>query len=123
MNPSDLLYSAQNICTHIKPKTSTILFIYIISLLHFIDKIAHNCKLDPPSISSGSIQSLSMATVTVLRRAQLLITKSTFASHRITRAMSSMLVEDPKYSWLKDLGLGTTNKGAFYGVWGGSGEV
>ena len=37
--------------------------------------------------------------------------------------MSSMLVEDPKYSWLKDLGLGTTNKGAFYGVWGGSGEV
>lgn len=64
-----------------------------------------------------------MATVILLRRAQLLITRSTCASHKITRAMSSMLIDDPKYSWLKDLGLGATNNGAFYGVWGGSGEV
>jgi hypothetical protein len=34
-----------------------------------------------------------------------------------------MLIDDPKYSWLKDLGLGATNNGAFYGVWGGTGEV
>lgn len=64
-----------------------------------------------------------MATVTILRRAQLLITRSTFASHKITRAMSSMLIDDPKYSWLKDLGLGPTNKGVFYGAWDGTGEV
>ncbi|XP_061172639.1 alpha-aminoadipic semialdehyde dehydrogenase-like [Saccostrea echinata] len=63
-----------------------------------------------------------MATVTILRRAQVLITRSAFASHKITRAMSSMLIDDPKYSWLKDLGLGATNKGVFYGVWGGTGE-
>lgn len=37
--------------------------------------------------------------------------------------MSSMLINDPKYSWLKDLDLGPTNKGVFYGVWDGTGEV
>lgn len=37
--------------------------------------------------------------------------------------MSSMLIDDPKYSWLKDLGLGPTNKGVFYGAWDGTGEV
>ena len=37
--------------------------------------------------------------------------------------MSSLLIEDPKYSWLKDLGLSAKNKGVFTGEWGGSGEV
>lgn len=77
----------------------------------------------PLDAKVDSSKNLSMATVILLRRAQLLITRSTCASHKITRAMSSMLIDDPKYSWLKDLGLGATNNGAFYGVWGGSGEV
>ena len=37
--------------------------------------------------------------------------------------MSGLLVEDQKYSWLKDLGLGTDNVGAFYGEWNATGEV
>lgn len=37
--------------------------------------------------------------------------------------MSGLLIEDPKYAWLKDLGLQSQNSGVFYGAWGGSGEV
>ncbi|KAK3097064.1 hypothetical protein FSP39_006048 [Pinctada imbricata] len=36
--------------------------------------------------------------------------------------MSGMLIDDPKYAWLKDLGLSATNHGVYTGVWGGSGE-
>ena len=42
---------------------------------------------------------------------------------RIHRAMSSLLIEDPKYSWLKELGLSSQNNGVYYGKWGGSGQV
>lgn len=39
------------------------------------------------------------------------------------RMASSLLVNDPKYSWLqKDLGIQEENLGAFWGIWGGSGE-
>ncbi|XP_063955718.1 alpha-aminoadipic semialdehyde dehydrogenase-like [Lytechinus pictus] len=42
----------------------------------------------------------------------------------LTRFSSSLLIEDPKYGWLKELGLGTENDGAFTGDrWGGRGEV
>ena len=37
--------------------------------------------------------------------------------------MATFLIEDPKYSWLKELGLETNNKGVFYGKWDGTGEV
>lgn len=37
--------------------------------------------------------------------------------------MSSYLVDDPKYSFLKDLGLERTNSGVYNGKWIGSGEV
>ena len=37
--------------------------------------------------------------------------------------MSTLLIEDPKYSWLKELELDASNKGVFYGKWTGSGEV
>merc|ERR1719483_516987 len=37
--------------------------------------------------------------------------------------MSNLLIDDPKYSWLKDLGLSSKNDGVFTGKWGGSGEV
>lgn len=37
--------------------------------------------------------------------------------------MVSYLVDDPKYSFLKELGLKAENPGVFDGKWGGSGEV
>ena len=35
----------------------------------------------------------------------------------------SLLIEDGKYSWLKELGLDSDNKGVFNGKWSGSGQV
>lgn len=37
--------------------------------------------------------------------------------------MSSYLVENPKYSFLKDLGIERTNNGVYNGKWTGSGEI
>uniref|UniRef100_A0A3B3HNF1 Aldehyde dehydrogenase 7 family, member A1 n=1 Tax=Oryzias latipes TaxID=8090 RepID=A0A3B3HNF1_ORYLA len=37
--------------------------------------------------------------------------------------MSSLLINQPKYSWLKELGLSEDNPGVYNGSWGGSGEV
>ena len=39
------------------------------------------------------------------------------------RALSSYLIENPKYGWLKELGLARDNPGVFTGTWGGNGEV
>lgn len=40
------------------------------------------------------------------------------------RAMSSTyLVDDPKFSFLKDLGIERVNHGVFNGKWGGSGSI
>ncbi|XP_063434369.1 alpha-aminoadipic semialdehyde dehydrogenase-like [Mytilus trossulus] len=64
-----------------------------------------------------------MATSTVYCRAGHFLTKSRLLSLRLHRTMSSLLIEDPKYSWLKDLGLSAQNNGVFYGKWGGSGEI
>lgn len=36
--------------------------------------------------------------------------------------MATYLIQEPEYSWLKELGLGVDNDGAFFGCWGGSGE-
>ncbi|XP_041369169.1 alpha-aminoadipic semialdehyde dehydrogenase-like [Gigantopelta aegis] len=43
-------------------------------------------------------------------------------SKRLYSAMSGMLIDEPKYSWIKELGLSAQNNGVYYGVWGGSGE-
>lgn len=48
------------------------------------------------------------------------VRKQAFAN---TVRMASYLIQDPKYSWLKDLGLDVENKGVFCGEWCGSGEV
>ena len=37
--------------------------------------------------------------------------------------MASFLVDDPKYSFLKDLGLEKTNNGVYNGKWFANGEV
>lgn len=36
---------------------------------------------------------------------------------------ADLLINDPKYSWLKELGLQAENKGVFDGTWRGSGTV
>ena len=67
-----------------------------------------------------------MATVTrVLHcvKRQLVCRISYSHSKRLYSAMSGMLINEPKYSWLKELGLSAQNNGVYYGVWGGSGEV
>lgn len=47
------------------------------------------------------------------------------STYRLTsqRLSSSYLVNNPEYSFLKDLGLEADNNGVFNGKWGGSGEV
>ena len=37
--------------------------------------------------------------------------------------MSSLLIEDSRFAWLKELGLRSENAGVFSGKWNGSGEV
>ncbi|KAK2823548.1 hypothetical protein Q7C36_020148 [Tachysurus vachellii] len=44
-------------------------------------------------------------------------------SIRQTAAMSTLLINQPKYSWLKELGLSEENPGVYNGTWGGKGEV
>ena len=37
--------------------------------------------------------------------------------------MSSLLIEEPNYSWLQELGLKSDNPGVFCGAWSGEGQV
>ena len=37
--------------------------------------------------------------------------------------MSGFLIDEPKYAFLKELGLEKENKGVYDGAWKGSGEV
>lgn len=37
--------------------------------------------------------------------------------------MSSLLINQPQYTWLKELGLREENEGVYNGSWGGQGEV
>ena len=41
----------------------------------------------------------------------------------LSSSSSSLLIEDSKYSWLKELGLKADNPGVFDGSWHGSGKV
>uniref|UniRef100_A0A3B4BNA2 aldehyde dehydrogenase (NAD(+)) n=1 Tax=Pygocentrus nattereri TaxID=42514 RepID=A0A3B4BNA2_PYGNA len=38
-------------------------------------------------------------------------------------AMSTLLINQPKYAWLKELGLSEDNNGVYNGTWGGTGEI
>uniref|UniRef100_A0A669E3A3 aldehyde dehydrogenase (NAD(+)) n=2 Tax=Oreochromis TaxID=8139 RepID=A0A669E3A3_ORENI len=42
---------------------------------------------------------------------------------KLSTSMSSLLINQPKYVWLKELGLSEDNPGVYNGSWGGSGEV
>ena len=47
--------------------------------------------------------------------------RSKFAS--LYSTMSRLLIEEPKYSWLQELGLKADNLGVFCGAWSGQGQV
>ena len=47
--------------------------------------------------------------------------RSTFAN--LYSTMSRLLIEEPNYSWLQELGLKADNPGVFCGAWGGHGQV
>ncbi|XP_041088292.1 alpha-aminoadipic semialdehyde dehydrogenase [Polyodon spathula] len=49
--------------------------------------------------------------------------KYPFSCYRQTAAMSTLLINQQKYSWLKELGLKEENDGVYNGTWGGKGEV
>jgi len=36
---------------------------------------------------------------------------------------SGLLIDDPKYSWIRELGLSAENPGVYNGSWGGAGQV
>uniref|UniRef100_A0A4W5LPM4 aldehyde dehydrogenase (NAD(+)) n=1 Tax=Hucho hucho TaxID=62062 RepID=A0A4W5LPM4_9TELE len=44
-------------------------------------------------------------------------------SYQQSAAMSTLLINQPKYAWLKELGLSEDNDGVYNGNWGGKGEV
>ena len=50
--------------------------------------------------------------------------RATTRGASLVRTMSTQyLINEPKYSFLKDLGLQENNKGVYHGQWVGSGEV
>ena len=59
---------------------------------------------------------------TLLLRVTATTTSTDFSGIR-TRNMSSYLINEPKYAFLKELDLQETNLGVYNGKWTGSGEV
>ena len=60
---------------------------------------------------------------TALRVARSRLTASATNWRVFRRSMSSLLIENEKYSWLRELGLAAENPGVYAGKWTGSGEV
>ena len=81
-------------------------------------KGSHLTRLRPNSFS------LAMAPLLGVQLCRGFSLYRTFTSSlRYHSAMANFLVEDPKYSWLKELGINTKNQGVYHGKWGGSGQV
>ena len=67
--------------------------------------------------------SAAVILTTTTKSAQLL---SLSLSNKYTenrRKMSGFLIDEPKYAFLKELGIEKRNHGVFNGKWGGSGDV
>lgn len=58
-----------------------------------------------------------------LRRSVVHFQRHTRQSSNSSRPHASFLIEDPKYAFLKDLGLQSRNSGVYNGKWSGSGEI
>lgn len=52
-----------------------------------------------------------------------LIIKKSFSFRKMSAVSANLLINDPKYSFLKDLGLKEINAGVYDGQWKGSGKV
>ena len=62
-------------------------------------------------------------TTSLLLRLSAVNTSSNFSSGFRSRNMSTFLINEPKYAFLKELDLQETNLGVYNGNWTGSGEV
>uniref|UniRef100_UPI003AAC436C alpha-aminoadipic semialdehyde dehydrogenase isoform X2 n=1 Tax=Centroberyx gerrardi TaxID=166262 RepID=UPI003AAC436C len=62
-------------------------------------------------------------TLTVARHSRFLRSQAVCLRSHQSAAMSALLISQPQYSWLKELGLSEDNHGVYNGTWGGSGEV
>lgn len=51
------------------------------------------------------------------------VCKRLVSVHKMSTSAAEYLINDPKYSFLKELGLKATNFGVYDGSWKGSGEV
>ena len=51
------------------------------------------------------------------------LTKKAAAAQPLLSRCMSMLVNDPNYSWLADIGIKEVNEGVYNGTWGGRGDV
>jgi hypothetical protein len=65
----------------------------------------------------------SAAVILTTKQGKLLTLSASTKSFENCRKMSNFLVDEPKYSFLKELGIERRNPGVFNGKWGGSGEV
>lgn len=68
-------------------------------------------------------QSAAAAVFLTTKSGKLLTLSATSKVFENCRKMSNYLVDDPKYAFLKDIGIEKLNPGVFNGKWGGSGEV
>lgn len=66
-----------------------------------------------------------MQRVLTLRLARLFTQRNKLLPSVRTSApnMSTLLINQPEYNWLKELGLKEDNDGVYNGSWGGQGEV
>ena len=70
------------------------------------------------------IRPASAVILTTTKNAQLLslsVSNKYYSENR--RNMSGFLIDEPKYAFLKELGIEKRNHGVFNGTWGGSGDV
>jgi len=72
-------------------------------------------------LSSSHVQSAAVILTTKSGKLLTLSASNKFLEN--CRKMSNYLVDEPKYGFLKELGIGKVNPGVFNGKWGGSGEV
>lgn len=72
-----------------------------------------------------AVRQFMMQRVLTLRLARFctLRTKLSLSVRPATANMSTLLINQPQYSFLKELGLHEDNDGVYNGSWGGQGEV
>lgn len=109
-------------------KSSTIASVLISAIFH---RKSGSQKGTPVSASGPlktppliiDIMALQLFSTCSLARAVVAGSRASLGASSRAYSQNSFLVNDPKYSWLRDLGLDTNNPGVFDGSWSGSGQV